>query len=402
MARIHPARRALGATVIVAVAATLAPAAGAAAPESAAQALATKAWPGIEPCPDVVILSVRGSNEVPQPDDGGDPLDPDTYNADTAWGMGHPGSLTAGEVQGAANGDGVTSVRQGAIYPALPVPDKVAEFDPYIDSIEAGADAVVKAVSHRLNAACPGVPTFEIIGYSQGAWSVRIAVRRLAAKFGDPEAHGMPFIGGVTLLGDPTFDSDESIVRWDPKEDRRDLGVAHVKGLRHLVPDHWYAPYSWMVRSRVSSYCLGDDLICRAPRRWSDFGLRLLALKLPGNLDGHLSYGSETVVRAGAWLARFLPSSSLAARTFAQSVLNDAQAGDLASLWDVWADDYSSPQALVTAMNGQPGHVEGCYLFTVDYSHCQSRLDASPDSRWFMTVVDAGGGDLVVNYSSPS
>ncbi len=272
--------------------------------------LAGAQWPGFEGCPDLVLLVARGSGESPQsPDDN--PLLVESYNADTAWGQGMPGEITAGVAQGAANRKGLTSVRQGVVYPALPVEELAT--GKFFDSIDRGADAIVAAIKERFYDDC-GRESFQIIGYSQGAWAVRIAMRRLSAwidrQFNGewPMGNGQqPFISGIALLGDPTFDSRESIVRWDP-ERGRDLGIAIHTRITGRVPKGWFAPYPRVIRDRVSSYCLSDDLVCRSPKRWQDLVVRTLALKLSKNLEGHLSYGAETADRAGRWLAKHLPA----------------------------------------------------------------------------------------------
>ncbi|GAA3833451.1 cutinase family protein [Nocardioides panacisoli] len=358
-------------------------------------------WPGVDQCPDMVILSVRGSNELPQPDNGGDPLSSASYNADTAWGLGEPGELTAGEVQGEANGRGVTSVRQGVVYPALPVETAITDPDAYLASIKSGADALVDAILARFddNNGCLGAPRFQIIGYSQGAWSVRIAMHWLAKHFSEPESHGMPYIAGVVLLGDPTYSSSEPIVRWDPTGGDSDLGIGWAAAFPKRVPASWYAPYSWMIRDRVSSYCLADDLVCRIPHRWEDLVYRALATKWATKVtDTHLSYGSQATVRAGQWLAKFVPPSTKAARAFAQQVLDWGQTGDADALWSVW-DAYTTPERFISHMAADPGGVVNCYGLSRRDFQCSLTLQAySPTPGHYALILGKVDGHFVIRY----
>ncbi|MEQ7846963.1 cutinase family protein [Nocardioides kribbensis] len=341
-------------------------------------------WPGADTnCPDVRILVARGSGEEPQAPH--DPLDVESYTVETDWGLGGPGTQVAGAIQGRANKRQLTSIRQGVVYPAMDVPADPRLFDDYLASIQAGARGIVAAVEEAFEGPdlCAGDGGFHLVGYSQGAWSVRLAVRTLARKYGDPCCHGMPFIGSVTLFGDPTFDAREEIVHWSPA--RGGLGVAHIGRFAKLVPDSWYAPYSRMVRDRVSSYCLEDDLVCRTPRGWFDLGLKAMALKWTRHLRGHLSYGGDEIVKAGKFASKWFPPGTGAVRAFVQEALDAAHAGDTDALWNMWSPDAEEylPCDLVDDVGGLPGRVDSC---SVIYANCYVWLDADPGQQYSVRI----------------
>lgn len=361
-------------------------------------------WPGTPAmCPDEVILVARGSSEAPQPPT--DPVSVTSYTAETGWGLGGPGTIAAGAVQGKMNRAGLTSRRQGVVYPALPVPTKPRDVEAYLASIKAGADAIVDAVGEYVSeTACPGDPSVNLIGYSQGAWSVRIAVREMAKRWGDPCCHGMWFMGSVLLFGDPTYDSTEEISRWGYKPPRgRDLGIAHAAGITKLAPKSWFAPYSDMIRHRVSSYCLVDDSVCRTPHRWGDLGLRLLLPLWTARLEGHLAYGGDEMAAAAKFASRTFQFSTAAVRQFAQQALDSAAAGDEDWLWENWAEDSYDywPDEMVADMGGLPGVVDGCSM--VYGGRCLVWLEADPGVRWNLTMQgDLFAGEFRVGGLTPA
>jgi hypothetical protein len=202
----------------------------------------------------------------------------------------------------------------------------------------------------------------------------------------------MPFIGGISLIGDPTFDARESIVRWDPKGGKRARGVAWIKGLKQRVPASWFAPYSSMIRDRVSSYCLRDDLICRTPRSKWDLGAKSLVLWWPNHLRGHLSYGAEVTVRAGRWLGRWFSTSPAPGRAFTRWVLDRSSARDEAALWPIWEPESLnawaiSPEQMIEMAGGQPGVATECWTW-ITYGGCYFTLSARPGSEWRLEWED--------------
>lgn len=356
-------------------------------------------WPGTSAvCPNETVLVARGSDEAPQTD----PLQVSSYNEQSVWGLGGPGARQADALWFRAESRDLTMRKQGVVYPALPVPDRANEFEGYLESIDAGADGIVSAVADYINdpAWCPGDGGIHLVGYSQGAWSVRIAVNRLARRYGDPCCHGMPFLASVTLFGDPTYDSREEISRWGHKPAwGHDFGIAHLARMTRLAPDAWFAPYSWMVRDRVSSYCLKDDLVCRTPRRWDDLLLKTLALKWSSGLEGHLSYSGDVIDAASKFGAKSFTPVPTGMEAFAQEVLHRAEIGDVDWLRGVWGPYYDYwPEDLIADVGGSSGTVDSCSY----YGACLAILANDPSVRWSMRVNGSFEDGYTVNEFSPS
>lgn len=258
--------------------------------------LATKDWPGPN-CPKIATVVARGSGEAPQ---GGAGLA--KYSKATDWGMGSPGAATAAAITDIAHDQQLTAGREGVLYPAEEVATILRNAERYQNSIASGADAIIAQLRIRARPVCDPTPAINLVGYSQGAWSVRVAVLRLARS--DPAL--LEHIGGIVLIGDPAYDSSESIVRGSKPPVRR-FGVAHAHALRG-TPNWWLDPFPQPVVGRTSSFCIAPDIVCRPAVETLLAGFGPFSAAIIAGYLTHTRYTrSEVPRKAARWLGKFLP-----------------------------------------------------------------------------------------------
>lgn len=264
--------------------------------------LATVVWPGGH-CPDAVTIVARGSGEAPQsPGLEGYPKD--------NYGMGEPGGWTARRVRSIGSNRGINAGMEGIVYPASPIEDLKHNRERYVNSIRSGADSVVRQVRVRMERGCARTPALSLVGYSQGAWAIRIALLRLAR---DGEDAALAQIRSVVLYGDPAYDSREKIVRWNRPSARRH-GVGHAAAMLKVVPNWWLDPLPIAVRPRATSLCLTRDVVCRPQPYvlgWGALHFFQWLVDLKVGTEIHTTYVRTEAVKAGAkWIGDRLPTPS--------------------------------------------------------------------------------------------
>jgi hypothetical protein len=204
-------------------------------------------------CPDVMMIAARGSAEQPQP--GGKPnhgtwSDPKAYNyPDTFYGVGH---FNYTVYTGLADpGSRLRFALDPARYPADPAIEALSNFPAYQASAADGAYSIVTEVN-QVRAACGSQVHFVLAGYSQGAWSVHIALYALYAQ----AATILDKISAVVLFGDPEFRPGQAIDRGSQN------GLGNSGVATPVDVSHRDVPTS-SLRARTASYCLPRDPVCQ-------------------------------------------------------------------------------------------------------------------------------------------
>ena len=217
-----------------------------------AAAAAAPPGPVVGPaCPNVMMIAARGSGEQPQPGGKyGTWSNPAAYTVlDPAhqayYGVGH---FNYAVYTGLANAS--TSLRfalNPARYPADPAPEAVTNYKAYQASAADGAYSIVTEIN-RARAACGNQLRFVMAGYSQGAWSVHIALYAL-------DAATLNSISAVVLFGDPEFQPGQVIDRGSQN------GLGNSGLATPFDASHRNVPAS--IRARTASYCLPQDPVCQ-------------------------------------------------------------------------------------------------------------------------------------------
>jgi hypothetical protein len=150
-----------------------------------------------------------------------------------------------------------------------------------VSRLEAGANnAAIQLVTQLSDtyAECGNQTRYLVVGYSQGAWAVDLALRR-----GLPSAVESQ-IAGILLLGDPAYPPNS------PHKDRKGIAVSHGQA-RGVDPP--YAPLRFS--GRFVSICVSYDGGVYDPICWFDGNLTHLSK----DLWAHTSYASypDTFVR---------------------------------------------------------------------------------------------------------
>lgn len=154
---------------------------------------------------------------------------------------------TVGVVAQAAYDDLPDGQRSGysVPYPAVPVS---LEYD---ESVSAGVTLLVSAV-RGLVVDCPGI-RIGVIGYSQGANVVNIALRRLTIA-------ERASVRGVLLLSDPADAGDTAYDRYvTVAGEPGSHAGGGVLNRGTLPPD---------IQGRTTAFCLTGDPICDSPEAW--------------------------------------------------------------------------------------------------------------------------------------
>jgi hypothetical protein len=217
-----------------------------------AAAAAAPPGPVVGPaCPNVMMIAARGSGEQPQPGSKygtwSNPaaytvLDP-SYGA--YYGVGH---FNYAVYTGLANpGSSLRFALNPARYPADPGPEAFTNLTKFQASAADGAYSIVTEIN-RARAACGDQLRFVLAGYSQGAWSVHIALYAL-------DAATLNSISAVVLFGDPEFQPGQVIDRGSQN------GLGNSGVATAIDVSHRNVPAS--IRARTASYCLPRDPICQ-------------------------------------------------------------------------------------------------------------------------------------------
>ena len=290
----------------VALVAVLVPAGGAAglaisAPSAIAGA-ATAPGPVVGPaCPDVMVIAARGSGEQPQPGGKhGTWSNPAAYTfQDTFYGVGQFNYTVYTGLENASRQ--LRFALDPVRYPADQALEAATNYKAYEAAAADGAYSIVTEIA-RVRAACGNQVRFVLAGYSQGAWSVHIALYAL-------DAATLNSISAVVLFGDPEFQPGQVIDRGS-QNSLGDSGLATP-----IDVNHRNVPVS--LRAKTASYCLPHDPICQGISPISGVsppGVAYLAYCwavnwAPGKCP-HTSYlTSGKTSDAAAFVRPFLPSA---------------------------------------------------------------------------------------------
>ena len=197
------------------------------------------------------MIAARGSGEQPQP--GGkygtwsNPaaytvLDP-SYNI--YYGVGH---FNYAVYTGLADPNSrLRFALDPARYPADPAGEILSNLPAFKASAADGAYSIVTEIT-RVRAACGDRVRFVLAGYSQGAWSIHIALYAL-------DTAALNSISAVVLFGDPEFQPGQAIDRGSQS------GLGNSGVATPIDVSHRNVPAS--LRARTASYCLPHDPVCQ-------------------------------------------------------------------------------------------------------------------------------------------
>jgi hypothetical protein len=188
-------------------------------------------------CPDVLVLGLRGSGELPQPNG----------NMDTQDAMGPENWATYLGIKNAYNGRAVVT-EKGVIYPADAVlPYLFTAPGDFLESVANGGVNLATAITSEVTA-CPQA-ALVVTGYSQGAWAVH---RGLYATPQNARSH----VAAVLLFGDPEYNPADTFNRSAAV--LGGIGPAQVAdpGASGLPAD---------MNPVAASWCLPHDPVCEGP-----------------------------------------------------------------------------------------------------------------------------------------
>ena len=224
----------------------------------------TDAPPVFVDCRRFLVIGARGSGEPPQGD-------PPSY-ADNADGFGsraydaYWGFKDYLASYGYADSD---FKLLGLRYRALGIPYNPLNFGTlgYFDSIYEGVDNLVSTLYDQ-RAKCQNQRAI-LIGYSQGALVIHLALRELDRS--DPSMLSPTRIAGVMLIADPAKISHASETTWEAEDQEAspDSGIDKASGIWTVagLPNFGAVPSS--VTARTIAICHNHDVVC-APgfRAW--------------------------------------------------------------------------------------------------------------------------------------
>ena len=241
--------------------------------------------PDPEPCADIEFIGVRGSGEDPQ-------QDPPVYNG-LGSGFGQRNVWIASGIQDymEAERSDLTFRWRGLRYRALGVlhnPLNLGHPD-YMTSIYQGVDQLVAEIKAH-TASCRGQgQRMVLIGYSQGALAIHLALRELERT--DPGLLARDNIAGIALLADPgkvPYDAEFTFEEPDkPAGTGVDKAAGIWTGLMENVPKIDKGPLPEEVVGRTYAICANHDPVC-APAKESSYltGLR----NIKHDMDVHTNY----------------------------------------------------------------------------------------------------------------
>jgi alpha-tubulin suppressor-like RCC1 family protein len=235
-------------------------------------------------CPDVLVLSARGSGEEPQANGGVDPAD---YESDPYNGMGKVGYHVYLRLRETL--PDVHIAYEGVQYAGEPVlnlddvlgqPSLVRTPWWYMENAKAGARLMAAEIG-LVDARCQHKTKFVLTGFSQGAWAVHRAIRHLRPNLRSQ-------VRGVLMYGDPLYFPFQRINRVNNLMNSRP-GVAFLVDLASVeVPSD--------LQARTGDYCFTHDPVCQLGRL---------------NVFEHLSYVTTGLAKQGAdFVRQFLPQTS--------------------------------------------------------------------------------------------
>ncbi len=236
-------------------------------------------------CTDFAVFGVRGSGEAPQ----GHSL---TF-ANNEAGFGERDHQALAGFQAAMESSGGYSasdfVALGLHYPALGVslPFFLTEED--LQSIDAGEEELVSELREVVGR-CPNERAV-LIGYSQGALVIHLALRTLATS--DPALLSSGAIAAVMLIADPGKVPDGGETLWEAAEVQAAPGsqVASASGMWTAAGGRGAGPLPAAITGRTISFCADHDPVC--------------ALGFGAHPSVHVDdYNESNLGAMGRWMAR--------------------------------------------------------------------------------------------------
>jgi hypothetical protein len=216
----------------------------------------TASWqPSPVACSDFVVIGARGSGEPPQ---GAPP----TFS-DNQSGFGEHDAEAYEGFEAAMEKSGYTSTEfepLGLHYPAVSVTLPFFLRPEYFESVAAGEQELISELT-ELASACPHQRAV-LIGDSQGALVVHLALRQLAAS--DPSMLSDQRIAGVMLIADPARVAHGKETLWEQPEVEATEGsaVANVPGLWTAARARDFGPLPPAITERTISFCADHDWVC--------------------------------------------------------------------------------------------------------------------------------------------
>jgi streptogramin lyase len=229
----------LGLTVILPIAAVSAMVSAAPHTATASARLAAAVLP--DPCPAVLVIGARGTNEAPTSNGG----DPSSYTNAPYHGVGQTLDKMYGQLQSANLG--VDLGLEPVVYPTVLNFGSPLQSAPYLFDAQTGGANISQQIQ-ATDTLCNHSVRYILAGYSIGAWAVHDALNSLTPA-------QLAEIAGVALFGDPKFQPGQPFVREFKSQDTY-YGLAY--GF-----DPTDNPIPTAVVPQTGSWCLPTDPICQ-------------------------------------------------------------------------------------------------------------------------------------------
>ena len=236
-------------------------------PEPEQPIVAGDSPPAADHCPDIQLVTVRGSGEDPQgeaPDYGFDPA-PDSGHSDKLIASDHAGGRSYDMFWGfrkQLEGDTGETVEAVALkYRALGV-FYLGVPNEYFTSID---DGVKQLVSYLTRPRCSSNIKVALAGYSQGALVIHLALRRLERQ-GRTDLLRRSKLAAVMLLADAGKVPNGDELTWEAPQQVAGKGVTKAEGIwryGRLNGSHRDSgPLPAAVVDRTIAYCRNHDIVC--------------------------------------------------------------------------------------------------------------------------------------------
>ena len=256
----------------------------------------TQQQPEDTKCEDVLAIGVRGSGEEPQgppPDYGFDRLPSTKGFGPKMWEV-YEGF--ADELSAKRPGTQIRTI--GLKYKALGTFHNPGKTD-YLGSVDEGTAQLLDLLTREINRCKDDPEQIVLLGYSQGALVIHLALFKLNAL-------GLGKIATVILVADPAKVRKSEEILYEGKDHPAGSGVWDAEGIFHALYEDADTLYPWAdstgpipssVTNRTVQLCHNHDEVCATGMYGvSAAGVNWLRQKTKlssGNNDRHTNYDSD-------------------------------------------------------------------------------------------------------------
>jgi hypothetical protein len=211
--------------------------------------------PAIVTCSDYLVIGARGSSEAPV----GDP--PVFTGNESGFGQRNLAAYEGFKSSMEAAGVGSSQLTTlGLHYPAVGISLPLFIREEYLQSVAAGEEELISELE-ALTAECPKERVV-LVGYSQGALVIHLALRTLAVS--DPSLLTSEHLAGVMLIADPARVPHGAETVWEAPEVQAAAGsaVAGASGVWTAAAARGAGPLPSSVKGGTISFCAYHDIVC--------------------------------------------------------------------------------------------------------------------------------------------